>query len=80
MAREGVEALRGVKPQVGVPIRPMLAERGRDPAEILRKVGGRAVVEYKYDGGEGADPQEGRGGIHLLEEAGEHYEDVPRRG
>lgn len=50
VAREGVDALRGVKPQVGVPIRPMLAERGRDPAEILRKVGGRAVVEYKYDG------------------------------
>ena len=50
MASRGVDALRGVKPEVGVPIRPMLAERGRDPGEILKKVGGRAIVEYKYDG------------------------------
>ncbi len=50
VASRGVDALRGVKPEVGVPIRPMLAERGRDPGEILKKVGGRAIVEYKYDG------------------------------
>ncbi len=50
VASQGVDALRDVKPQVGIPIRPMLAERGKDPEEILRKVGGRALVEYKYDG------------------------------
>lgn len=53
VVEKGVEALREIKPAVGTPIRPMLAERGRDPAEILRKVGGRALVEYKYDGERG---------------------------
>ena len=50
LATQGVEALKGIKPQVGIPIRPMLAERLSDPNEILRKVGGEAFVEYKYDG------------------------------
>lgn len=53
VVEQGVEALREVKPAVGTPVRPMLAERGRDPEEILRKVGGRALVEYKYDGERG---------------------------
>lgn len=50
LATQGVEALKGIKPQVGIPIRPMLAERLSDPNEMLRKVGGEAFVEYKYDG------------------------------
>lgn len=50
VARNGIEAVKNVKPEVGVPVRPMLAERLNDPAEILRKLGGRALVEYKYDG------------------------------
>ncbi len=50
LATKGIEELKKIKPEVGIPIRPMLAERERDPAEILRKVGGKAVVEYKYDG------------------------------
>ncbi|MCD6301267.1 MAG: ATP-dependent DNA ligase [Staphylothermus sp.] len=50
LATQGIEALKGIKPQVGIPIRPMLAERLNDPNEILRKVGGEAFVEYKYDG------------------------------
>lgn len=45
-----LSALATITPVVGVPIRPMLAERGRDAREILSKVGGRAVVEFKYDG------------------------------
>jgi len=53
VVEKGVEALKEIRPMVGVPIRPMLAERGRDPREILRKVGGRALVEYKYDGERG---------------------------
>ena len=53
VASQGVEALKDVKPEVGIPIRPMLAERHNDPAEILRKVGGRGLVEYKYDGERG---------------------------
>jgi DNA ligase-1 len=59
VASEGVDALRDVKPQVGVPIRPMLAERHNDPAEILRKVGGRGLVEYKYDGERGQIHKDG---------------------
>jgi len=50
VASGGLEALAKVTPVVGVPIRPMLAERGRDAREILDKVGGRAIVEFKYDG------------------------------
>ncbi len=59
LAAEGLEALRNVRPTVGIPVRPMLAERGRDPAEILRKVGGRALVEYKYDGERGQIHKDG---------------------
>jgi DNA ligase-1 len=32
------------------PIRPMLAGRLSSPAEILEKLGGKCVAEYKYDG------------------------------
>ncbi len=50
LATEGIEALRKIKPEIGVPIRPMLAERLNNPVEILKQVGGKAIVEYKYDG------------------------------
>ncbi len=50
LAEKGIEALTNIKPEVGVPIKPMLAERHNDPAEMLKKVGGIAFVEYKYDG------------------------------
>lgn len=50
VAREGEDGLRKIKAQPGVPIRPMLAERLSDPKEILDKVGGEAIAEYKYDG------------------------------
>ncbi len=50
LASKGIEALKGIKPEVGIPVRPMLAERLSSPDEILKKAGGRALVEYKYDG------------------------------
>ncbi|MEM0031313.1 MAG: ATP-dependent DNA ligase [Desulfurococcaceae archaeon] len=50
LATQGLEAIKTIKPEVGVPIRPMLAERLSDPREILVKVGGEGFVEYKYDG------------------------------
>lgn len=50
LALEGVESLKIIKPSVGTPIRPMLAERLSDAHEILSKVGGKALVEFKYDG------------------------------
>ena len=34
----------------GEPIRPMLAERLSSSAEILEKLGGKCIAEYKYDG------------------------------
>jgi DNA ligase-1 len=59
VAEHGVDALKDIKPRVGIPIRPMLAERHNDPVEILRKVGGRALVEYKYDGERGQIHKDG---------------------
>lgn len=50
LATYGLESLKKISPEVGIPIRPMLAERLSDPAEILSKVGNVAFVEYKYDG------------------------------
>ncbi len=50
LATQGIEAIKNIKPEVGIPIRPMLAERLNNPVEILKKLGGRALVEYKYDG------------------------------
>ena len=50
LATRGIDAIKNIKPEVGIPIRPMLAERLNDPKEILKKLGGRALVEYKYDG------------------------------
>ncbi|MEB3816987.1 MAG: ATP-dependent DNA ligase [Desulfurococcales archaeon] len=59
VVEHGVDALKDVKPKVGVPIRPMLAERHNDPVEILRKVGGKGLVEYKYDGERGQIHKDG---------------------
>jgi len=53
LTEKGIDALKNIKPEVGIPIRPMLAERLNDPHEILSKVGGKALVEYKYDGERG---------------------------
>jgi len=59
VAMNGVESLKGIKPEIGTPIRPMLAERASDVREILTKVGGRAFVEYKYDGERGQIHKDG---------------------
>lgn len=50
VAEGGLEATRKIRVVVGKPIRPMLAERLSDPEELLRKLGGRCIAEYKYDG------------------------------
>jgi hypothetical protein len=36
--------------RAGNPVRPMLAQRLSEPAEILAKLGGTCAAEYKYDG------------------------------
>ncbi len=50
LASSGVESIKNVSIEVGVPIRAMLAERLPSLEQILDKMGGRAAFEYKYDG------------------------------
>ena len=50
-AEEGVKGVAAVKVEVGVPIRPMLAERLKSAEEIIKKMGNKPVAaEYKLDG------------------------------
>jgi DNA ligase-1 len=50
-AAKGLKGLEGVSAEVGVPIRPMLAERLSSAEAIVEKMGGRTVAaEYKLDG------------------------------
>lgn len=50
LATKGLDAVASLKIEVGIPVLPMLAERLSDPAEILEKLGGKCLAEYKYDG------------------------------
>ncbi len=50
VAESGTEGLEGFGVSIGEPIRPMLAERLSSPQEILEKLGGKCIAEYKYDG------------------------------
>ncbi|MCS7142762.1 MAG: ATP-dependent DNA ligase [Aigarchaeota archaeon] len=46
----GIEGLSSIRMAVGRAVKPMLAERLSDSREILEKLGGRGLAEYKYDG------------------------------
>ncbi len=48
--KSGIDGARSIKLSIGRPARPMLAERLSDSKEILEKLGGRGLAEYKYDG------------------------------
>lgn len=48
--KEGLEGVEGLGVTFGRPIRSELAERLPDAKTILEKFGGRAHVQYKYDG------------------------------
>jgi len=50
LVEKGLEGIKGFRVSIGEPIRPMLAERLSSPEEILEKLGGKCVAEYKYDG------------------------------
>ncbi|RLI36073.1 ATP-dependent DNA ligase [Candidatus Bathyarchaeota archaeon] len=50
LVESGLEGIRKFKVSLGEPIRPMLAERLSSPEEILEKLGGKCIAEYKYDG------------------------------
>lgn len=50
LANDGIEAVRATKTNVGVPIRMMAAKKLSSPEEIIKKGGGKVLVENKYDG------------------------------
>ncbi len=50
VVERGIEGLRRFEVSIGEPIRPMLAERLGSPQEILEKLGGKCIAEFKYDG------------------------------
>lgn len=50
VAEKGIQGIKNFSVSIGEPIRPMLAERLGSPQEILAKLGGRCIAEYKYDG------------------------------
>ena len=50
LANDGIEAVRAIKTNVGVPIRMMAAKKLSSPEEIIKKGGGKVLVENKYDG------------------------------
>ncbi len=50
VAEKGLEGVKRFKISVGEPIRPMLCERLSSSEEILEKLGGKCIAEYKYDG------------------------------
>jgi DNA ligase-1 len=50
LAQEGMEGILKIRLETGRPVRPMLAERLGSIKEILEKLGGKASLEYKYDG------------------------------
>jgi DNA ligase-1 len=50
MAEKGLGGIKTFEVSIGEPIRPMLAERLGSPEEILEKLGGKCIAEYKYDG------------------------------
>jgi len=50
VAEKGLEGVKGFEISIGEPIRAMLCERLSSPEEILEKLGGKCIAEYKYDG------------------------------
>jgi DNA ligase-1 len=46
----GLAELERMEVRAGNPVRPMLAQRLSESAEILAKLGGTCAAEYKYDG------------------------------
>ena len=50
VVEQGMEAVREFQISLGEPIRPMQAERLSSPVEILEKLRGKCIAEFKYDG------------------------------
>ena len=50
LASGGLVAVKGLQVRPGNPVRVMLAQRLSDASEIVARLGGRCMAEYKYDG------------------------------
>jgi len=50
VVEKGMEGIEKFEVSIGRPIRPMMAERLSSAYEILEKLGGRCMAEFKYDG------------------------------
>ncbi|TFG25886.1 ATP-dependent DNA ligase, partial [Candidatus Thorarchaeota archaeon] len=50
LAENGIDAVRAIHTEVGIPIRMMAAKKLSDAEEIMEKIGKKAFVEFKYDG------------------------------
>ncbi|MEM0271350.1 MAG: ATP-dependent DNA ligase [Thermoprotei archaeon] len=50
LTTQGVDGVRSIRVTPGRPLQPMLAERATSLQEIFERMGGRAALEYKYDG------------------------------
>ena len=82
LAEKGMRSIGRIKVSVGRPVRPMLAERLGSSEEIIGKMGGEAMAEYKLDG-ERVQAHRGRSGEIILfsRRLGvitSHYADVVR--
>jgi len=79
VAERGAAGLAEVRITPGVPVMPMLAQRLSTSREILAKLGGAAICEYKYDG-ERAQIHVSPGGVAIysrrLENITHAYPDV----
>ena len=47
---QGEKGLEGIRPELFVPLKPMLAETVDKPEEAIKEHGGKTVFEYKFDG------------------------------
>lgn len=82
LAEKGMRSIGRIRVSVGRPVRPMLAERLGSSEEIIEKMGGEAMAEYKLDG-ERVQAHRGRSGEIILfsRRPGvitSHYADVAR--
>ena len=50
VVEKGLDGIKTFEVSINEPIRPMLAERLASPQEILEKLGGKCIAEFKYDG------------------------------
>lgn len=80
LVENGLRAINAIKVSVGRPVRPMLAERLGSSDEIIGKMGGEAVAEYKLDG-ERVQAHKTRDGMIMLfsrrlELITSHYGDI----